>query len=1835
MSASEPIAIVGIGCRLPGAVGSPAQLWSLLVEGRDAIDAVPVDRWRAADGRGSWPSTLVAHGGFLDDVWGFDPAFFAISAREAEAMDPQQRLLLETTWEALEDAGVPPSTLAGSSTGVFVGLSSSDFGVWTRGAATMTRYVGCARNAAAARIAYALDLLGPTAVLDTDRSSSLVALDAACASLRNGDCDLAIVGSANLILDPSVSAALATAGMLAPDGRCKFADAAADGTVRSEGVVSIVLRPLSKALSNGDRIYALVRGGTVIASGKLAGDLVVPSLAAQERLLRRAYQRANVRPGDVVYVEGHGTGTPVGDLVELSALQRVIGECWVGSIKTNIGHCEACGGLAGVVKVALAAFHRQLPPSLHFERFPEGLASGLRVVTELVSLPDDAPLIAGVSSFGLTGINAHVVLEGPPPAPTRKADPPRDSVLCISAASDEALRMVAKKYAEHLRREPPPDRPCPVEDVCRSAAAHRDHLAHRAAFGVDARQSLVDELEAFARRGAFDTQFVTGRVGWRPTDLLVFVFPGQGSQWAGMGKALFAENEPFAARMRECDEVFREVAGRSLLDELERAEPSDEIDLVQPLLLAIEISLVAMWESWGVRPGAVVGTSMGEVAAACVAGALSIGDAFAIIHRRTRLMRRVAGGAMAVVELPVASILPRLDPRVVSIAASNSPSSTVISGERPAVEALVRAFDTEGVFAKLVRVDVASHSPKMEPILAELGAALHDVTPRCAAIPFFSTVEGARIDGERLDAAYWVKNLRAPIDLTSAIRALAQAHATVFVEMSPRSVLRSAIVDNLHEVGGDRERLALFTLDELRTSLGALGRLHTFGYPIAWDRVMGQGPFVPLPTYAWENRPHRIGSPPSDEGREDTDAAPVEAPSEHAPSAPTSPAHRSSLLDKLAETPAAARTAVLLEELAREAARIFSVSVGEIDVDRPLREHGLTSLSAMDLRATVGAWLGRHYPSSLLFNHPTLRALAERLAVDVQGQALPARPVVAERPRSPRRPVDLRSEPMAIVGMALRFPGGASSPEALWRLLDEGRHAITEIPPDRWDGARYYDPDVRTPGKMHTRWGAFVDDIATFDPELFSISPKEAESMDPQQRLLLQLTWEALEHAGTSRARVMGSPIGVFVGIMNTNEYSRRKSLDERLGNVTPHTSTGDATSIAAGRIAYTFGLHGPAISIDTACSSSLVALHLAIDSIRSGECSAAIVGGVNLIAYPTTTLSFAKTRMLSPSGRCRPFDARADGYVRGEGGCVIVVKPLADALTNGDHVLALIRGTALNQDGRGSGLTAPNGRAQESLIRRALAKARVEPSDVLYVEAHGTGTPLGDPIEMHALLEVFGASRAAENPLVVGSIKANLGHLESCAGLAGLAKVVLAMEHRRVPPQVGIEKLNPKLDLPPWITIPVDGVTLPEGRTIIASVSSFGFSGTNAHAVLEEPPPRPASSDPPSPSAPVVFCLSGNDPRALAEVARAYAAWPPMRDDAADLAALADSASRREHLSARLAVVARSTIEMRQKLDLLVSENALEGASYGTAGLPSDVFGPTVGVDPPKVAFLYSSAPALAAELRGLGACVASTAASREVLQRCEEIAGSHIDVSLAGLLAAEDDVHAARLSTPRCNAIARFAVQMALTAALESWGITPECVLGDGDAVGELAAACAAGVMDVGGALTLLLALTEPCDSPSEREAAVFRATQALALAAPIRRFVSSVAGNGSGEEVRTPEHWRSLVRGRERSRLGEAVAAVVATGSTLVLELGPRACSVREAAAVVAPSLRWLPSDDDLDPAHRIARTVAELYTSGADIAWDRWYAERACSYHPTPRYPFSRRTFWIAARAPDGA
>ncbi|GAB2747507.1 type I polyketide synthase [Amycolatopsis magusensis] len=854
-----PVAIIGTGCRAPGGITSASELWQVLLDRRDVVTGSdPGTRWpeeervTPADLAGSG---MLRSGSFLDDVDLFDPGFFGVPAQEAGSVDPQHRLLMETTWEALEDAGVPPRSLAGSRTGMFVGISGADYAKrFTLAEFNIYHGISAIPSGAPGRISYILDVNGPSLAVDGACASSLIAVHLACRSLHDGETDLALAGGVTVQLEWGGLIGFARAGALSTRGRCASFDESADGFVRGEGCGMIALKRLADAQRDGDRVLAVIAGTAINHAGRVQG-VTQPSRSAQREVMTSAMRAAGVAPGDIGYVESHGTGTPVGDPIEFGALSDVhsssTAPCALGALKTNIGHPESAAGVLGLIKAAFAVRHGVIPANLHFTRWnPEIEAEGTRffVPTQTTAWEaDGGPRRAAVSAFGVTGSNAHAIVEEAPAAPARENRRIRERALvhAVSAASPGGLAATAGRLAEHLEST----RPQP-EDVARTLAVHRSHLTTRACVLAQDRAGLGDGLCALAE-GREHPAVVRGATG--DPGMPVWVFSGHGSQWPGMARDLLGEDPAFTRMVDRLDAVAGQdgVPVRRLI---ETGAHLERMDVVQPVVFAVQTALAEMWRAWGLRPAAVVGHSMGEAAAAVAAGILSPEDGMRITLARSSLLQRVAGGCMATVALPVEQVeqeIAGLDG--VSVAVVTAPASTVVAGHQHVVDELLRRWQDRGVFGKRLAVVVAAHSPQVDPILADIAARTSWLAGATPEVPFYSTAGDPR-EPVVFDSAYWARNLRAPVRFDLASRALVEDGYRVFLELSPHPLLTHAVEETASAL-----RTGVTTVPSLvrdRPGREALCRaaatLHVTGVPVDLGAVNGDGTRVPLPPTAFD-----------------------------------------------------------------------------------------------------------------------------------------------------------------------------------------------------------------------------------------------------------------------------------------------------------------------------------------------------------------------------------------------------------------------------------------------------------------------------------------------------------------------------------------------------------------------------------------------------------------------------------------------------------------------------------------------------------------------------------------------------------------------------------------------------------------------------------------------------------------------------------------------------------------------------------------------------------------------------------------------------------------------
>lgn len=1038
----EPIAIIGMGCRFPNGANSPEAYWELLKNGTDAVSEVPSNRWDIDAYYDADPNAVgkmyTRSGAFLDEIDRFDPKFFGISPREAKDMDPQQRLLLEVGWESMEDAGQAPEHLMGSQTGVFMGIFRDDYAQMCATSEDFDRIdaynsLGGARSIAVGRLSYQFGFQGPTVQLDTACSSSSLAIHLACQSLRAQECNLALAGGVMLMISPGPAISNCRLKAVAPDGRCKTFDAAADGYGRGEGCGIVVLKRLSDARKDGDRILATIRGSAVNHDGRSNG-LTAPNGAAQETLMRQALTNAKLAPQQVQYIEAHGTGTSLGDPIEVMALNNVMGHkrtadnpIKLGSVKTNIGHLESAAGVAALIKVVLAMQHQQIPPHLHFQnpnphipwnRLP------VEIPTELTPWPttDDGKRFAGISAFGMSGTNVHLIVEDAPVVVTLAqpgVETPRLErplhLLCLSAKTKTALQTSVTQYENWLNRR----EPVSLADICFTANTGRSHFNHRLSVLAESPQQLKQQLIAIANTLKTNEAKPLPGSSWaytqrthRKEPKTAFLFTGQGAQTIGMARELYESSPTFHATLEDCSTILETTLGCSLLDVLynEETEPATGSPLhqtafTQPALFTIEYALAQQWLSWGIEPIALMGHSVGEYAAACIAGVFSLADGLKLIAARGRLMQALpANGAMVVVFADGCEVAPYLSAfgDDITIAANNTPQNTVISGREETVAECVTQLESSGIRCHRLRVSHAFHSPLMEPMLADFRAVANEVSFHPPRRPLVSNLTGGLVSAEEVATAeYWCRHVRSPVEFKTGVGALVDLGCNHFIELGPKPVLLSMAQQCCNDAES-RQWLASLRpgRSDWQQLLESLRTLYLGGARIDWSQFDKDyhRQRLSLPTYPFQRRRYwltRTGAikvllkePSADKTVPSVSVAmhnlpavatlPLREPGEPTTQPQAPPALGSSpLLSQLYSAAAKDRLPLLTQFIQQSAAVVLGQGLDDLPtLQMGFFEMGMDSLMAVEFKQMLESSLKHSFSATLAFNYPNIEKLA-------------------------------------------------------------------------------------------------------------------------------------------------------------------------------------------------------------------------------------------------------------------------------------------------------------------------------------------------------------------------------------------------------------------------------------------------------------------------------------------------------------------------------------------------------------------------------------------------------------------------------------------------------------------------------------------------------------------------------------------------------------------------------------------------------------------------------------------------------------------------------------------
>ncbi|MGA9875080.1 MAG: SDR family NAD(P)-dependent oxidoreductase [Solirubrobacteraceae bacterium] len=1450
---------------------------------------------------------------------------------------------------------------------------------------------------------------------------------------------------------------------------------------------------------------------------------------------------------------------------------------WLGSVKSNIGHTQGAAGVAGVIKMVMALQGERLPKTLHVDEPTTQVDWSTGTVTLLTEEVrwqfEDKPRRAGVSAFGVSGTNVHMILEEAPPVERMQVSS-GTSLAALDGASEgpapagvsipwvlsgkgsEALRDQARRLLAHVQKNPD----LSVADVGCSLARHAA-FESRAVFSGGERDDMLDGLRGFLDDSPLAS--VAHGMAHRDAGGIVAMFAGQGSQRVGMGRGLYDAFPLFKDTFDEVCEHLDPRLGRSLGEVVfggahsaqEASERTagesgllDRTVFAQTGLFALEVALFRLVEACGVRADYVMGHSVGELAAVHVAGVLSLEDACALVAARGQLMEALpTGGAMVSIQASEQEVLhelgePELWEEQVALGAVNGPMSVVLSGDEDVVLEIAAGWERRGRSTRRLRVSHAFHSPRMDGMLEEFAEVASGLSFSHPEIPVVSNVTGEVLSGERIrDPRYWVDQVRRTVRFANGVGWLRDRGARRFLEIGPGSVLAAMCHECLAQGGSEEESdrvspdLAemegqaedrmddeesvgvrpFVTVATLRRDhfepgslLNAFAEIWVDGGSLDWGALFdpSRARRVPLPSYAFQRERYWIESSGGVPRRLSSAGSSPLPPLLTSASKQTVATADGSLASRLARIAEDEREKFLLELIRTHAAVVLGhSSIRAIPVQSTFKEIGFDSLAAVQLRDRLSAAAGMTLPATLTFDNPTPLELARYVLERLTNSGLERRVMLTHRAPS--------HEPIAIVGMSCRYPGGVGSAEDLWELVSSGGDAISSFPADRgWDLDALNDPDPDRSGASWAQGGGFLPDAGDFDAELFGISPREVLAMDPQQRLLLEVCWEAFEAAGIDPTALRGSPTGVFVGLSASTYGIGPAELDQTLAG---YRLTGSVTSVASGRIAYTFGLEGPAVSLDTACSSSLVALHLACQALREDECSLALAGGAIVMASPGLFVEFSRQRGLARNGRCKSFSNSADGTSWSEGAGVLVLERLSDALRRGHRVAAIVSGSAVNQDGASNGLTAPNGPSQERVIHQALANAGLSPQEVDAVEAHGTGTALGDPIEAQALLATYGQQREASRPLWLGSIKSNIGHTSGAAGVAGVIKMAMALERGVLPKTLHVDEPTRQVD---WsagnVSLLTEPVPWPENeRPRRAGISSFGISGTNAHVIIEEHVEAPTAIDRPADDVMghgcVPWVLSAHTTDALrgqGERLRAFAAG----EETLGAADVGISLASRPVLGHRAVALGRDRDELFAALD---GKAPMIASSDGKA-------------DPGERGRVVFAFPGQGSQWVGMGVeLLSGSELFAKLIGECGDALAELVEWRLEAVLRGEPGAPA----LDRVDVVqpVLFAVMVALAGWWRACGVRPDAVVGHSQ--GEIAAAHVAGALSLKDAARVVVARSRALVALAGRGGMV-------SIAASVSDVESLIEGYGPDISLAAVNGPRSVVVSGEEDALDQ---------------------------------------------------------------------------------------------------
>jgi acyl transferase domain-containing protein/acyl carrier protein/NAD(P)-dependent dehydrogenase (short-subunit alcohol dehydrogenase family) len=1586
----EPIAIIGMHGVFPGAKDL-AEFWKQLKKKADLITEIPKSRWNWEHYYGD-PNLKKNHilskwGGFISDIDAFDPHFFHITPQEAQYMDPQHRLFIETVWKTIEDAGYQSSQLSGKPVGIFAGMQFNDYYQLIMEQNNYGAFVGTGNADAmlANRISYIMDWRGPSETIDTACSSSLVAIHRAISSIRSGECPMAVAGAVSLIIHPGPMVAAGQLGILSSDGRCKTFDKSANGYVKGEGVGAVLLKPLSQALKEKDHIYAIIIGSTVNHGGR-ASSLTAPNSDAQADLIVSAYQKAGIDPQSITYLELHGTGTEIGDPVEIEGIKKAFNECCqrdattlendeqnthycgIGTVKTNIGHLEPAAGIAGLIKVILSMTHQTLPGTPHFHTLnpyidlhntPFYVVKDTKVWKRRIDQKGNLiPLRAGISSFGFGGANAHVILEEM--AQDRSSAYIHTSssaqIIPLSARNKERLREYAiemKTFLEDLSHTENAKQ-VSLENIAYTLQTGRDEMRHRLAMIVTSIDEFNDKLTQFIQGDNDIAHLYLGKNETRqikskseklsiPKDSNHIFNKKEliplANKWVSGAKIIWKDLHPKDGYHRISLPTYPFARTKYWIPKKSTPnEPDhlnsliDKIDVQRSLnhdglvfLKQFKQSDPIVFDHKVHERSLLPGTAYLEIfyeAARLIKKNPSLRISHVVFQNALTIIDEIQHVYIAITSqddiLNCDVFTDHNNQRTIHARGSILSNALEIKDKQIPIDTIkangLDKINTQALYQhfKKIGLNYGKHFKGIKQIwgneieaLSFIEFSLNDEFASKGAYTIhpgvadaaFQTIAGISYDQNISDLPRVPFSIES-IDIVKPLQLIGYAYA----KHVGQNLFDLSITDNSGNVCIHINHLYLKAFHDS-------------------DRI---SPEIP----SWETMGQKLNS--------STNVQEFNNKKE------TSDSFQGSVENTIVKC---------LSE-------ILGISNDEIDVGNPFSDYGLDSISGISLINKLTEDFNISLRTTLIFDYPSIKELShyicdtfsDQLSINVTETSRPEKADVPKEIASeiffqgnPRQTLENKSfkSNIAIIGISCRFPDAFTIRE-FWNNISQGKDSVTSIPNERLASGGFDDPDSEIQEIISRIKGGFIKDVDQFDPLFFNMSGKEAVLTDPRQRIFLQECWSALEDAGYAGNKVSGMKCGVFAGVSegDYNTILKQGGLDRE-----PQTFWGNASSVLSSRIAYFLNLKGPSITIDTACSSSLTAVHLACQSIHSGESDIALAGGVFICFTPRFHILAENAGMLSPTGRCSAFDDSADGFVTGEGAAALILKPLEMAIADGDHIYGMIKGSGVNQDGKSNGITAPSTLSQTALEISVYETSGIHPETISYVETHGTGTKLGDPIEIEALTNAFENYTQQKGFCPVGSVKSNIGHAAAAAGAASLIKVLLAFKYKKIPPSLHFKQENafiPFKDTPFYVNTRLSSWETIGNTPRRAAVSSFGFSGTNAHIVLEEySPPALINEQSLNSTSPYIFVLSAKTKERLKVYAKNMSLFLKSHDELSNDSILRDMTwtlqTSREVMDERLAIVISTIDELMYALKCF--SNGMENMSnmYCTHSSSSD----------------------------------------------------------------------------------------------------------------------------------------------------------------------------------------------------------------------------------------------------------------------------------------------------------